>query len=186
MSGLIDFKNVFDRIPSPYMMLDPDLRYAAANRAYLAAVERRWEDLAGRYVFDAFPSDGENRRILEESLIRCRDSGQVDMLPLIEYAIQRPAHLGGGFEARIAVAYRSDNIVNVGNATQRTAADVYEAGRTVLDARVSYKLLKGVEIFGALSNITDAPLTYYQTNKNQTYSRQVYGFNSDFGVSVRF
>jgi two-component sensor histidine kinase len=101
MSAPIDFQNVFERIPSPYMMLDRDLRYAAANRAYLAAVQRRWEEIAGRYVFDAFPSDGENRRILEESLVRCRDSGQVDMLPLIEYAIQRPAHLGGGFEARI-------------------------------------------------------------------------------------
>lgn len=93
---------------------------------------------------------------------------------------------GGGFEARVAVAYRSDNIVNVGNAAQRTSADVYEGGRTVLDARISYKLAKGVEIFGALSNITNAPLTYYQTSKDQTYSRQIYSFNGDFGVSVRF
>ncbi|MFZ0269141.1 sensor histidine kinase [Caulobacter sp.] len=101
MSGPIDFQNVFDRIPSPYMMLDRHLRYAAANRAYLAVVGRRWEDIAGRYLFDAFPSEGESRRVLEESLLRCRDTGQVDMLPLIEYAIQRPARLGGGFEARI-------------------------------------------------------------------------------------
>jgi PAS domain-containing protein len=101
MSGQIDFQNVFDRIPSPYMMLDRDLRYAAANRAYLAAVGRGWEDIAGRNLFDVFPSEGESRRALEESLIRCRDTGQVDMLPLIEYAIQRPARLGGGFEARI-------------------------------------------------------------------------------------
>ena len=101
MSGPIDFQNVFDRIPTPYMMLDRDLRYAAANRAYLAATARRWEDIAGRNIFDAFPAEGDSRRILEESLLRCRDSGQVDMLPLIEYAIQRPAHLGGGFEARI-------------------------------------------------------------------------------------
>jgi PAS domain S-box-containing protein len=100
MSGPIDFQNVFDRIPSPYMMLDRELRYAAANRAYLRATERQWEDIAGRYVFEAFPSEGESRRVLEESLIRVRDSGQVDLLPLVEYAIQRPAHLGGGFEAR--------------------------------------------------------------------------------------
>jgi PAS domain S-box-containing protein len=100
MSGPIDFQNVFDRIPSPYMMLDRELRYAAANHAYLRAMERQWEDIAGRYVFDAFPSDGEGRRVLEESLVHVRDSGQVDMLPLIEYAIQRPTRLGGGFEAR--------------------------------------------------------------------------------------
>ncbi|MBO9560860.1 MAG: PAS domain-containing protein [Caulobacter sp.] len=101
MSGPIDFQNVFDRIPTPYMMLDRDLRYAAANRAYLAALERSWEEIAGRYIFDAFPSEGESRRVVEDSLLRCRDTGQVDMIPLIEYAIQRPAHLGGGFEARI-------------------------------------------------------------------------------------
>lgn len=101
MSAPIDFHNVFDRIPTPYMMLDRELRYAAANRAYLAAVGRGWEEIAGRYIFDAFPSEGESRRLLEDSLLRCRDTGQVDMLPLIEYAIQRPARLGGGFEARI-------------------------------------------------------------------------------------
>jgi two-component sensor histidine kinase len=101
MSGPIDFQNVFDRIPTPYMMLDRDLRYAAANRAYLTVLERSWDEIAGRYIFDAFPSEGESRRVLEESLVRCRDTGQVDMLPLIEYAIQRPARLGGGFEARI-------------------------------------------------------------------------------------
>jgi len=101
MSDPIDFQNVFDRIPSPYMMLDRDLRFAAANRAYLRATERRWEDIAGRYVFDAFPADGDSRRIVEESLIRARDSGQIDLLPLIEYAIQRPVHLGGGAEARM-------------------------------------------------------------------------------------
>ncbi len=92
----------------------------------------------------------------------------------------------GPFEARFAVAYRSSFIANVGNATQRSTADIYEAGRTVLDARVSYKVIEGVEVFGSLSNLNKAPLTYYQTNDRQTYSRQIYSFNGDFGVSVRF
>lgn len=101
MHDPIDFQAVFDRIPSPYMMLDRDLRYVAANRAYLATLDRDWKDLNGVYVFDAFPSEGESRHVLESSLIRARDSGQVDLLPLLHYAIQRPQHLGGGFEARI-------------------------------------------------------------------------------------
>jgi len=92
----------------------------------------------------------------------------------------------GPFEARVAVAYRSGYIANVGSATQGTAADIYEAGRTSIDARLSYELVDGVEVFGALSNITNAPLTYYQTSEDQTYSRQIYSFNGDFGVSVRF
>lgn len=101
MPDPIDFQAVFDRIPSPYMMVDPELRFVAANRAYLATVNRQWQDLEGVGLFEAFPSEGESRHILESSLIRARDSGQVDLLPLIHYAIARPAHQGGGFEARI-------------------------------------------------------------------------------------
>lgn len=92
----------------------------------------------------------------------------------------------GPFEARVAVAYRTAFIANVGNATQKTTADIYEAGRTSFDARISYRITKGIEVFGALSNITNAPLSFYQTNENQTYSREIYSFNGDFGVSVRF
>ncbi len=101
MRDPIDFQTVFDRIPSPYMMLDRDLCFVAANHAYLATVGRIWQELAGVNLFEAFPSEGESRHILESSLIRARDSGHVDLLPLIHYAIKRPEHLGGGFEARI-------------------------------------------------------------------------------------
>lgn len=92
----------------------------------------------------------------------------------------------GRFEARLAVAYRSSFIANVGSAVQRTSADIYEAGRTGVDARISYKLFDAVEIFGSLSNIADAPLTFYQTSRRQTFSRQIYGINGDFGVSAKF
>lgn len=101
MVGPIDFENIFDRIPSPYMMLDRQLRYAAANRAYLEVVGRGWDELEGVQIFDAFPADGESRKTLEESLLRARDSGKIDVLPLIHYAIQRPQALGGGFEDRL-------------------------------------------------------------------------------------
>lgn len=101
MRDPIDFQTVFDRIPSPYMMLDREFRYVAANQAYLATVGRTWAELEGVGLFEAFPSEGESRQLLENSLIRARDTGLIDLLPLIHYAIQRPAKLGGGFEARI-------------------------------------------------------------------------------------
>jgi len=100
-TGPIDFGEIFDRIPSPYMLLDRDLRYVAANAAYLATVQRDWSALEGRGIFEAFPSEGETRAQLEASLARARDRGEVTELPLIHYAIERPAHLGGGFEDRI-------------------------------------------------------------------------------------
>ena len=101
MNGPIDFREIFDRIPSPYMLLDRDYKYVAANAAYLNTLQRRWEDIEGAYIFDAFPSEGESRASLEASLAQARDKGEVTELPLIHYAIERPAHLGGGFEDRI-------------------------------------------------------------------------------------
>lgn len=101
MTNAIDFREIFDRIPSPYMLLDRDLCFVAANAAYLQTTSRDWVDLEGRNLFDAFPSEGASRRELEASIKRARDSGEVDELPLIHYAIERPAHLGGGFEDRI-------------------------------------------------------------------------------------
>jgi len=101
MTNPIDFRDIFDRIPSPYMLLDRDFRYVAANAAYLRAVQRRWEDLEGVNLFEAFPSEGASRTELETSLSRARDSGEVTELPLINYAIERPARQGGGFEDRI-------------------------------------------------------------------------------------
>lgn len=101
MTDPIDFREIFDRIPSPYMLLDREFRYVAANAAYLNVVGRRWEDIQGVNLFEAFPSEGASRAELLASLTRARDSGEVTELPLIHYAIERPAGLGGGFEDRI-------------------------------------------------------------------------------------
>lgn len=101
MVSPIDFREIFDRIPSPYMLLDREFRYVAANAAYLGTLQRSWADLDGRNLFEAFPSEGQSRAELEASLTRARDTGEVTELPLIHYAIERPAELGGGFEDRI-------------------------------------------------------------------------------------
>jgi len=100
-TGPIDFGEIFDRIPSPYMLLDRDLRYVAANAAYLRTLQRDWDELKGRDLFEVFPSEGETRAQLEASLVLARDRGEVTELPLIHYAIERPSHLGGGVEDRI-------------------------------------------------------------------------------------
>ena len=89
----------------------------------------------------------------------------------------------GPFEARIAVSYRDDYISSIGSST---ASDIYNKSRFVLDARASYRILKGIEIFASASNLTDETLTLYQTTKDQTYAREVYGINADFGISAQF
>ena len=89
----------------------------------------------------------------------------------------------GPLEARLALNYRDDFIVNIGDSI---AADIYDKARTVIDARVSYRLFDGVEMFGSVSNLNDAPQAFYQTVKRQIYSREIYSFNADFGVNLSF
>jgi len=98
MSSPIDFKAVFDRLPAPYMMMDHDLTIIEMNPAYLEVTGRTREDIQGRPLFEAFPAQGESRRLLEESLLRTRDTGETDVIALIHYAIPRPD--GSGFEDR--------------------------------------------------------------------------------------
>ena len=44
---------LFQLLPSPYMILDRDLRYVDVSDAYCTVLERRPEDLIGAYLFDA-------------------------------------------------------------------------------------------------------------------------------------
>jgi len=95
-----DFTALFRVLPSPYMILDRDLRYVEANEAYCATLERRREDLIGKPLFELFPNSGESGRRLRESFERVLETGRPDSIPLIPYPIERPASRGGGFEMR--------------------------------------------------------------------------------------
>lgn len=89
----------------------------------------------------------------------------------------------GPFEARVAISHRDAYLEGVGNST---ASDFYSEARTVLDARISYRLLEAVEIFTSASNINEEPLTTYQSVPSQIVGREAYGVNVDFGFSASF
>jgi PAS domain S-box-containing protein len=83
---------VFDVSPNSYMILDRDLRYVAANRAYCATVKRRREDLIGRRLIDLFPHDSANPASssaggLVASFRRVFETAEADFLPVIHYRI---------------------------------------------------------------------------------------------------
>jgi len=96
----INFKLLFEQLPSPYMVLDADLRFVAANPAYLAVTMRRWDELEGQNVFEMFPEPGENGRLLAASFQRVLQSGQADTLAYLPYAIAIPDRNGGGLAYR--------------------------------------------------------------------------------------
>ncbi|WP_432561186.1 SpoIIE family protein phosphatase [Kineococcus sp. SYSU DK003] len=98
----LDFAAVFEAVPTPYLVLDPDLRIVAVNDAYLRATARTRDDLVGRHVFDAFPDNPEDPDAggvanLGASLRRVLATGRPDAMPLQKYDV--PA-AGGGFLPR--------------------------------------------------------------------------------------
>lgn len=96
----VDFEALFEALPSPYMILDRDLRYVAANAAYCAATEQNREVLIGRGLFELFPNPDEGGRMLRASLERVLATGRPDSLALIPYAIPLAPERGGGMEMR--------------------------------------------------------------------------------------
>ena len=83
----LDHRAIFESSPNPYMVLDRELRYVAANRAYCEVVGHPLEAFIGRGVFEAFPSEGEPRQLLEQSFRRVLREGRPDTIALISYAV---------------------------------------------------------------------------------------------------
>ncbi|PWV97241.1 PAS domain S-box-containing protein [Hoeflea marina] len=91
LSG-VDILQVFNAAPNPYVILDRDLVIVGLNSAYEAVTMRNHDEVIGRNMFDAFPSDpvSDAGRLLRNSLARVLETGAPDNLPLIPYPIARP------------------------------------------------------------------------------------------------
>src|SRR5687768_5869510 len=89
-----DYQAVFESSPNAYMILDRELRFVAANAAYLRATGTALDSLLGRNLFDAFPHDphdprNENARLLRESLERVLALRAPDVIAFIPYRVPR-------------------------------------------------------------------------------------------------
>ena len=89
-----DFRIVFDASPNAYMLLDRELRFVDANRAYLELTATRLDQLLGRGMFDQFPHDpgdpnNESARLLRESFERVLRTRQRDVIPYLAYRVAR-------------------------------------------------------------------------------------------------
>src|SRR4051812_10194077 len=90
-------------MPTPYLVLTPDLVIVDANPAYLATTGRALDELVGRDVFEAFPGnphagepDGGVGKV-RASLEKARDTGRPHTMPVQEYDIPDGS---GGFVKR--------------------------------------------------------------------------------------
>ena len=71
----------------PIMVLDTDLRFIFANKAYLKATHRPGEDIKGLYVFDVFP-DEQDRIDLLISKFEATLNGDVTQLKAQPYQLK--------------------------------------------------------------------------------------------------
>ncbi|WP_369140250.1 SpoIIE family protein phosphatase [Modestobacter versicolor] len=99
----VDHAAVFTAMPTPYLVLTPDLVIADANPAFLATTGRTLGELVGRGVFEAFPGnpndaepDGGAAKV-RAAMERARDSGRAHPMSVQEYDIPDGT---GGFEKR--------------------------------------------------------------------------------------
>ena len=83
----LDYARIFEALPSPFMVVDTQLCYVAANPAYLATTGRTMEQLRGRNLFDLFPNSDESGRKLRASFEQVIASGEPDTLPYLPYPI---------------------------------------------------------------------------------------------------
>lgn len=86
----IDFQAIFDSVPTPLMLMSPDLTIVDMNQSYLDAVGRSRDNLVGRNIFDAFPATSKDARNLGESFERVLRTGKADFLPVLHYPIPVP------------------------------------------------------------------------------------------------
>ncbi|NDV85575.1 PAS domain-containing protein [Aurantimonas aggregata] len=99
-----EFQRIFDVLPTPYMVVDRELRYVAVNLAYADVVLRSADELVGKPLFEMFPDDGESGRRLRASFAQVIADGEPDTIAFIPYDIPVPAERGGGVERRFWTA----------------------------------------------------------------------------------
>ncbi|EAR51016.1 PAS sensor Signal Tranduction Histidine Kinase [Oceanicola granulosus HTCC2516] len=95
-----DFEKMFQAAPSPYVLLDRDLRMVWANEEYLRVTGRTRESVIGRIMTEEFPSDpaSTSGQMLRNSFRRVFETGAPDHLPLIPYPIE---NADGTMEERV-------------------------------------------------------------------------------------
>ena len=106
----MDYAALFHAVPTPYLVMTPDLVIAEANDAYLSVVGRSREELIGRPVFQAFPPtpdalDASGVSRVQLSFEKARDTGEPDTMPVQKYDIADPAtgELGERYWSLISV-----------------------------------------------------------------------------------
>jgi PAS domain S-box-containing protein len=117
----IDFRQLLEASPNPYMLVDRELRYVWANRAYLEVTGSELSALVGRDLFALYPNDPDDpgdrsQQLLRASLQKVLATGERDVIAYIPYRVARTP--GGPPELRIWSATHSPIVDERGDVVQ--------------------------------------------------------------------
>jgi PAS domain-containing protein len=95
----VDYETVYQNLPIPVLLLDPEFIIVDANTAYLEVSGRTREALLGKNIFDAFPDnpadpDASGVQDLSGSLGRVLTKGKTDALSMQKYDVEVPGYPG--------------------------------------------------------------------------------------------
>lgn len=89
----------------------------------------------------------------------------------------------GPVKLRLSSQFESTVLFGVGG---DRSTDVFQDGRTTLDATASYQLMPHVEIYANAKNLTNAPLRFYEGTPNRPIQREFYDATLEGGVKIDF
>ena len=89
ITGDLSFREVADRWTVPLMVLDRDLCFVYANKAYLTATNTEWASIRQKYIFEIFP-DVEERQDPVEAKFRRVFEGVQTRLEAQPYDLKQP------------------------------------------------------------------------------------------------
>ena len=142
-----DFERLLDASPNPYVLLDRDLSIVWANKEYLKVTMRDLEEISGKNLFEAFPSEGESYRQLRASLDRVRETGEIDEIAHIRYDIP-DQH--GSFDTHFWSATHTPIVDENGKVDlilQHTVDQRRRRGRVIGRVAIRHDIDIGIDVF---------------------------------------
>ncbi|MFE4754118.1 PP2C family protein-serine/threonine phosphatase [Streptomyces mirabilis] len=148
----IDYAEVYQALPSPVLLLTPDMVVADANRTFARVSGRSLAEMLGRSVFDVFPDNpsdpwASGPRVLRASLERVLATGGPDTMALQKYSVEVPDR-PGVFEER----YWSPVNVPLLDADGRVSLIVHRVEEVTA-------LIRARRALGAAPELPELPLT---------------------------
>lgn len=101
----LNFKHIFEKVPSPYLILDLNYNIVACTDAYIGITKSERSQILLRNVFDVFPDDPNDLDArgslnLKKSLDRVKKTKKTDIMSIMKYNIPDPDSVNNAFLER--------------------------------------------------------------------------------------